>query len=171
MMDLSSVRLESVSKRDVPEIAQMAEKIWWHHFPGIISDEQIRYMLKKMYSPEVIEAEIEGEEVDYRFILCREDKVGFCSFGPSEHPDEMKIHKLYILPACQRRGFGIGALQCIERLCREYGLTTMTLAVNKHNSSAIRAYKRGGFVIQESVTENIGGGFVMNDYIMRKKLA
>ena len=108
--------------------------------------------------------------MDYRFILCREDKVGFCSFGSTEHPKEMKIHKLYILPLCQQHGFGSGALQCIEKLCREYGATTMTLAVNKHNSSAIHAYKRRGFVIQESVTVDIGGGFIMDDYIMRKKL-
>ncbi len=170
-MDLSSVRLKSVSKEDVPEIVQMAEKIWWHNFPGILSDEQIRYMLAKMYSPEVMEAEIEGEKVDYRLILCREDKVGFCSFGPTEHPEEMKIHKLYVLPRFQRHGYGSGALHCIEEECRKSGCRTMTLAVNKHNSSAIHAYRRKGFVIEESVTVDIGGGFIMDDYIMRKKLA
>jgi ribosomal protein S18 acetylase RimI-like enzyme len=127
-------------------------------------------MLAKMYSPEVVEAEIEGERVFYQFILCGEDKVGFCSFGPTEHPEEMKIHKLYILPPCQQRGFGSGAIRCIERFCREYGFTTMTLAVNKHNRIAVHAYERRGFVIEEFVTVHIGGGFIMDDYIMRKKL-
>ena len=47
----------------------------------------------------------------------------------------------------------------------------MTLAVNKHNSGAIHAYRRKGFVMEESVTVDIGGGFIMDDYIMRKKLA
>jgi GNAT superfamily N-acetyltransferase len=117
-----------------------------------------------------MEAEIEGEKVDYRFILCKEDKVGFCSFGPAKYPKEMKIHKLYVLPRFQRHGYGSGALHCIERLCREYGIITMTLAVNKHNSSAIHAYKRRGFVVRESVTADIGEGFIMDDYIMEKKL-
>jgi GNAT superfamily N-acetyltransferase len=169
-MELSSVRLKIVSKEYVPEIVQMAERIWWHHFPGILSDGQIRYMLAKMYSPEVIEAEIQGEKVDYRFILCREDKVGFCSFGPTEHPGEMKIHKLYVRPHFQGHGYGSGALHCIEEECRKFGYRTMILAVNKHNSGAIHAYKRRGFVIQDSVTVDIGEGFIMDDYILRKEL-
>jgi hypothetical protein len=43
--------------------------------------------------------------------------------------------------------------------------------VNKANARAIMAYKRNGFVITESVITDIGGGFVMDDYVMAKDLA
>jgi hypothetical protein len=40
------------------------------------------------------------------------------------------------------------------------------LAVNKRNENAIAAYAKHGFAIVESVVKDIGGGFVMDDYVM-----
>ena len=40
------------------------------------------------------------------------------------------------------------------------------LAVNKRNAAAIAAYRKHGFEIVEAVVKDIGGGFVMDDYIM-----
>jgi hypothetical protein len=42
--------------------------------------------------------------------------------------------------------------------------------VNKRNTRAIAAYQRNGFVTADSVVTDIGGGFVMDDYIMAKEL-
>jgi len=42
--------------------------------------------------------------------------------------------------------------------------------VNKRNAKAIAAYQRNGFVIADSVVTDIGHGFVMDDFIMTKKL-
>lgn len=148
----------------------MAESIWRQHFPGIISDEQIDYMLAKYYSVEAMSAELEGGQVEYYFIAHDEDRVGFCAFGLAEHPKMLKIHKFYVLPRFQRHGFGSGALHCIEGECGKYGCSMMTLAVNRHNSAAINAYRRKGFIIQESAAVDIGEGFVMDDYIMEKRL-
>jgi ribosomal protein S18 acetylase RimI-like enzyme len=40
------------------------------------------------------------------------------------------------------------------------------LAVNKHNAQAIAAYRKNGFRVADAVVKDIGGGFVMDDYIM-----
>lgn len=166
----SRVGLKHVERDDLPEIVHMAESIWRQHFPGIISDEQIDYMLEKLYSLEAMTREFEKGHTEYRFILHGEERVGFCAFGFAEHPTVMKIHKLYVLPRFQRHGFGSGALHCLEGECSKSGCSMMTLAVNRQNRSAIHAYSSRGFVIEESVTVNIGGGFFMDDYIMKKKL-
>ena len=42
----------------------------------------------------------------------------------------------------------------------------MIRSVNKRNQQALGAYRRYGFVIREEVVVDIGGGFVMDDYIM-----
>jgi diamine N-acetyltransferase len=42
------------------------------------------------------------------------------------------------------------------------------LAVNKRNVNAINAYLKHGFRIAEAVVKEIGGGFVMDDYVMEK---
>jgi len=44
------------------------------------------------------------------------------------------------------------------------------LGVNRFNEKAIRAYRRNGFAIREELKTDIGGGFVMDDFIMEKGL-
>lgn len=46
----------------------------------------------------------------------------------------------------------------------------MILAVNKRNDKAIGSYKKYGFVVRETVVDDIGRGFVMDDFVMEKKL-
>ena len=82
----------------------------------------------------------------------------------------MKLHKLYLLPEMQGRGLGSRLLQHVEREVRAGAGRRLILSVNKRNAKAITAYKRNGFVIAESVVTDIGGGFVMDDYIMAKDL-
>ena len=48
--------------------------------------------------------------------------------------------------------------------------STLILNVNKNNVQAIRAYEKNGFAIREAVVVDIGGGFVMDDYVMAKPL-
>jgi len=167
----AEVMLQKVSRKNLPKVRAMTEEVWWHHFPGILSEKQIAYMLSRLYSVEAMEAELECGKVSYRFILCEGVRAGFCAFGPTENPGEMKIHKLYVLPRFQRRGCGSGALQRIEELWRNMKGTTLILAVNKQNRGAIYAYRQAGFAIQESVCVDIGEGFFMDDYIMVKRLA
>ena len=57
----------------------------------------------------------------------------------------------------------------IDRACgvaRSRNCNRLMLAVNKNNRSAIDAYLKHGFSIADAVVKDIGGGFVMDDYIM-----
>jgi ribosomal protein S18 acetylase RimI-like enzyme len=49
-------------------------------------------------------------------------------------------------------------------------LGALRLNVNKHNIKAIGAYRKSGYETVESVVADIGGGYVMDDYVMAKKL-
>ena len=84
-------------------------------------------------------------------------------------PGVTKLHKLYLLLELHGRGWGSRLLQHCEREIRTAGARRLILAVNKRNTKAIAAYQRNGFVIAESVVTDIGGGFVMDDFIMAKK--
>jgi ribosomal protein S18 acetylase RimI-like enzyme len=44
------------------------------------------------------------------------------------------------------------------------------LAVNKRNTTAIASYKKYGFVVREAIVDDIGHGFVMDDFVMEKVL-
>jgi diamine N-acetyltransferase len=153
-------------RQHLPEIAALAETVWRAHYPGIISAEQIDYMLGRMYDLAVMGAELANGD-RYDRLLLEEKLVGFASYGPAE-PKELKLHKLYIHPDHQRCGFGTRLLEHVIAEARQRGFGKLVLTVNKANANAIAAYQKNGFTIRESVVVDIGGGFVMDDFVMER---
>jgi ribosomal protein S18 acetylase RimI-like enzyme len=164
------IRIEPAGVEHLAEIAALARIIWRAHYPGIISSTQIEYMLERMYNVEAMAREL-GNGVVYERLLVSGKLRGFSSFGPAPDATELKLHKLYIHPNAQRQGLGGMLLQRVEEAARERGLQHVVLAVNKQNAKAIAAYRKHGFAIRESVMADIGGGFVMDDYVMAKRVS
>jgi len=165
-----SVEILPVTEEHLPALAELAGVIWRQHYPGIISHEQIDYMLGKMYSLDTLRAEIRFKGIHFVRLLVEGSFVGFGSFGPSADPGVMKLHKCYLLPEMHGRGYGSQLLQHCEQEVRQLGARRLILAVNKHNTKAVTAYQRNGFAVAESVITDFGSGFVMDDYIMVKDL-
>ena len=146
----------------VGEIARLADLVWRAHYPGIISQEQIDYMLSKMYDLDVLRGEI-ANGITYLRALDRDQLEGFAAYGPAAN--EIKLHKLYVHPGRQRLGIGRALIEQVDCAC---GGRTLVLTVNKGNQKAIAAYKKHGFTIRNSVVVDIGGGFLMDDFVMEK---
>jgi ribosomal protein S18 acetylase RimI-like enzyme len=164
------VRIEPALPRHLPAIAALAGVIWRAHYPGIIPREQIEYMLARMYDLDTMRREMTGEGVRYLRLLCGEELIGFAASGSTAEPATAKLHKLYLRPDCQRRGLGGRLLRRVEDDARAAGVATLILNVNKRNAAAIAAYRKHGYAVRESVTLDIGGGFVMDDFVMAKAL-
>ena len=152
---------------DLPKIAELAGKIWRASYPGMISPEQIEFMLEWMYNLKALRTELESG-VCFDQLFVGDTLIGFASYGPEA--GEMKLHKLYIDPDRQRHGYGSQLLAHVEQRSAELGFRTLVLGVNKRNTRAISAYEKNGFRIRASVVNEIGNGFVMDDYIMEKVL-
>jgi GNAT superfamily N-acetyltransferase len=158
------------TEADLPAIARLADLIWRAHYPGIISTEQIAYMLAKMYSIETLQDEIRLRAIRYERLLVGDDFAGFASHGPTEQAKVFKLHKIYLCPAWHGRGLGSLLLRHCERETARLGAGRLMLTVNKQNTKAIAAYRRNGYAITDSVVTDIGGGFIMDDYVMAKQL-
>ncbi|MGA2278675.1 MAG: GNAT family N-acetyltransferase [Verrucomicrobiota bacterium] len=154
----------------LPAISGLAGVIWRACYPGIITHEQIDYMLARMYALDVLRDEIHFQGICYDLLLVDGKPVGFASYGPTPEPGVVKLHKLYLLPELHGRGLGSRLLQQVEHEVRAGAGHRLILSVNKRNTRAIAAYQRNGFVTADSVVTDIGGGFVMDDYIMAKEL-
>src|SRR5580658_540022 len=66
---------------DLPAIARLAGIIWRLHYPGIISPEQIEYMLAKMYSLETLREDIDLRAIHYERLLVGQELAGFAAYG------------------------------------------------------------------------------------------
>jgi ribosomal protein S18 acetylase RimI-like enzyme len=159
------------TEADLPAISELAGVIWRACYPGIITHTQIDFMLARMYALDTMREEIQSQGIRYERLLVGNEFIGFASYGPTEQAAIFKLHKIYLHPDWQGRGLGSRLLQHCEREIHQSGARRLILSVNKRNAKAIAAYQRNGFVIAESVVTDIGGGFVMDDYVMAKNLA
>lgn len=165
----STVQIQRVTSADADAIAALAAEIWQAHYANIISAQQIAYMLAQRYAPALIRAELaRGVSWDKLHIAGR--IVSYSSYFTLDEGREMKLDKLYVHPSQQRRGYGGLLVARALGAARQAACTALVLAVNKANAQAIAAYTKYGFHIRESVVQQIGGGYVMDDYIMVKNV-
>ena len=159
-----TVTLEPLAERDVETLCALAASIWQRHYPPIIGSAQTDYMLAQRYTPDAIRAELRRDDLWWDVVTAGGRMVAFASSLALE--SEMKLDKLYVDFGHQRRGFGGMLIAHVCERARRLGYRAVTLAVNKRNEHAIAAYRRHGFTICDVAVTDIGGGFVMDDYIM-----
>ena len=164
------IRIEPLTESDVDALAALAREIWYAHYPALITAAQIEYMLGQRYRPAILRSELARPGIRWDKLMIGPAMAGFSSYFPVPSAREMKLDKLYVHPRRQRRGYG-GLM--IERACeagRAESCQRLVLAVNKQNAAAIAAYRKHGFEIADAITQDIGGGFVMDDYVMARPL-
>jgi len=163
----SRIRIAPLTVADIDTLCALAGEIWRAHYAAIISPAQIEYMLAQRYNPGIVREELTRGDLWWDQLLIDGRMAGFASYFLLRNARAMKLDKLYVQPASQRRGYGRMLIDRAVTIARAYGCETLMLAVNKRNEPAIAAYQKHGFAIAESVVKDIGGGFVMDDYVMR----
>ena len=163
-----AAHIEPVAPEDVERLAGLAREIWYAHYSAIISAAQIEYMLGQRYNSDVVLAELRSDGMWWDKLTVAGGMAGFASYFLTGVPGEMKLDKLYVHPRLQRRGYGGMMIARAGEVARSSGCRRLVLTVNKNNHSAIAAYLKHGFRIADAVMKDIGGGFVMDDYLMVK---
>ena len=166
-MRLSSVTAPS----EIEAVATLAHEIWNQHFVPIIGQDQVDYMLEKFQSAPAIAGQISS---GYLYYMIEEDDqmVGYFALAPvSDVEGEAQLSKIYVREDYQGRGLGKAALEFAEELCVKMGVRKLWLTVNRQNSATMDFYRRMGFTIEGEVVQDIGNGFVMDDFRMAKTLS
>lgn len=164
---MSDVTIRVASDAELPLISQLAGRIWRAHYPSILSREQIEYMLGWMYDVAQLRKDV-ARGVVYELVLDGPRPIGFCGYEPAGR--ELKLHKLYLEVTEHGRGIGSLALRHVEDEARRRGLPLVVLGVNRFNTKALRVYERNGYKVRQELKTDIGGGFVMDDFILEKQV-
>ncbi len=162
------MQIRPATDADIPLLRDLAQRIWRACYPGIITAEQIEFMLGWMYSEAEIRSQL-GAGVPWEIAELDGEPVGYLSWQRDDD-GRVKISKLYVLAAHQRRGLGRKMLEHICEQTRALGAHAMWMQVNKRNDRAIGAYLKAGFHIEKEAVFDIGGGFVMDDYLMARSV-
>jgi len=165
MIDLIEVRSEA----QIADVAHLAREIWCEHYVPIIGQEQVDYMLGKFQSERGITEQI-AEAYEYYIVTHHEKSVGYMAVVPKMSEASLMLSKIYVKKSARGRGLGQKMLEFMENLCRHRNIKKIWLTVNKNNSHAISWYSRMGFINTASLIQDIGEGFVMDDYRMEKTI-
>lgn len=155
---------------DVAVVQRLADVIWHEHYPSIISPAQIDYMLARGYSDEALRKYLRDPGAGLVILHAGGGPAGFVAWARAGEPATTKLDKLYVLASARGIGCGRRLIEHVEAAARHDGARTVVLNVNKRNVKAIAAYRACGYAVRESVVVDIGGGHVMDDYVMAKAI-
>ena len=153
---------------EIETVARLAQEIWHEYYVPIIGLAQVQYMVPKFQSAAAIAAQI-ADGLEYFLIGLEGAAAGYFAIQRQPEKQSLFLSKLYVRKDMRGRGLARQALRHIDAVCRGASLTTIWLTVNKHNP-AVGTYERLGFETVAAVVADIGGGFVMDDYRMEKKV-
>ena len=161
------ITIKPASDSDLKVIQKLAYEIWPVVYGTIIPPGQVDFMLTSGYSIDSLTRQV--NEKKHHFILIGEDEhiFGYASYSSRE---EMaikiySIHKLYVLPEQHGKGLGKKLVNYIINVAQSAGAERLELNVNRYNP-ALAFYKKLGFEINREMNENIGHGYVVDDYVM-----
>ncbi|MDQ2070787.1 GNAT family N-acetyltransferase [Natronospira bacteriovora] len=154
----------------IADTARLARRIWREHYEPIIGQEQVAYMLERFQSEAAIAEQIaQGQE--YYLAVSESGSSGYLAVIPEASERSLKISKIYVRRSERGSGVGRQLLALAEQRARELGLERLWLTVNVNNTGSIAWYEATGFVNTGPVVQDIGGGFIMDDYRFEKALA
>lgn len=155
------------SDEEIIQLARVAKDIWYECYTELIPQEQIEYMLDRFQSEDALRDAIFKCNYTY-FLLYDEEIIAYCGVQPQM--DRLFLSKLYVRK--DKRGLGYASKLLDTAI--EFGLTlkkrALYLTCNKENNESLEMYKAKGFQNIASQENDIGGGFVMDDFVLEFEL-
>ena len=161
-----NIHLTIAKENDLKTIAQLAHLIWNDHYVNIVGQEQVDYMLDKMYNLESLKEQLNEKKHTFYLIESDANVLGFISVSSVNQQDYF-IHKFYINQ--QKSNLGIGS-EVLNLLIQKITPKSLFLTVNRQNFKSINFYFKNHFKIVRVEDFDIGNNYKMNDFIMIRKL-
>jgi len=132
------------TSKEIDEVVKIAHEIWREHYPPIIGNEQVEYMLENFHSKDAITVELKQYNYAYYLIKNNNGVIGY--IGIQLKGDDLFLSKIYIRSSERGNGIGKASMNFIKDLALENNMNRISLTVNKNNAGSIAAYYRLGFI-------------------------
>ncbi|MDL2294982.1 GNAT family N-acetyltransferase [Ruminococcaceae bacterium OttesenSCG-928-D13] len=169
--DLIFTKVET--DKQIAITAGLANTIWHECFAKLLSPDQIDYMVDKFQSAPAMTRQIRDEGYEYFLVEMPNGAGGHTPgayVGIQAKDGKLLLSKLYMLDEHRGKGYARDIMAFVEQAGRERGCVGVWLTVNRHNERAIAVYHKTGFELTREQVQDIGGGYVMDDFIFEKSL-
>jgi ribosomal protein S18 acetylase RimI-like enzyme len=156
------IQLKIAQEKDLETIANLAKVIWNEHYVPFIGQEQVDYMLGKIYNHQSLIEQLNIKKHVFYLIQKDNNTIGFLSVS-SENGTDFFLHKFYISQQISNSGIGTKVLNLLIEIIKPKSLI---LTVNRQNFKSINFYFKNGFKIDRVEDFDIGDGYQMNDFVM-----
>ena len=156
--------------KQITQLVDLAKDIWEEHYIPIIGEKQVEYMLENFQSTRVVKEQI-SQGYNYYSIFHNEKIGGYMATKTDEKKKSIMISKLYVDKSSRKLGLGLKMLNFVQNKGTNENLEKLWLTVNKYNTNSIDWYLKMDFINTKSVVQDIGNGFVMDDYVLEKVLS
>lgn len=173
-MALIFEKLKSVDKEKISQMAEFAGSIFFEYYDSYLPAGQAEYMKNKFLSEKAIAEKISENhdpKVNFEFAVDETtgEKTGFICYWIQKDEDgknECYLDKYYLSSQFRGKGFGKQMMDHLKIFCVENQLKQISLNVNKYNKT-VAIYEKLGFKNIRSEVNDIGNGYVMDDFVMR----
>jgi GNAT superfamily N-acetyltransferase len=145
------ISLRTPTNEDIPALAAMAGKIFWHTFTGMMPESDLQRYIATAFTPEQFLCE--WMDIGNTFIIAFYDQqwAGYAKINTRKAAERREVEKyieverLYLLPEYQGHGIGPLLMDYCVHYAMDHGYDTLWLNVWARNTNAIDFYLRCGF--------------------------
>lgn len=158
-----SMKLVLVDQNLIELTSNFAQEVFIDYYSNLIGKDQSLYMADLFLSKKAITDLIQNGAV-FKLVMNENEPVGFFEYIKEEN--KVFLSKLYVKKEYRKKGISKMMLEDCINFAKTSNKNSIYLTVNKGNTNSIDVYKHYGFKQIDAVVNDIGNGYVMDDYIM-----
>ena len=160
------LQIEKATTEDASIIHELAHQIYYPTYSGILSQEQMDFMLEKSYTVSALQESMLNDQ-DFYIAYDQQAPIGFIALK-SKNATILRIEKLYLLPLTQGKGFGSQLIDFAKNEASLRNKSIVELNVNRGNKAYYFYLKIGFKVVQEVDIPYFG--YILDDYVMQVRI-
>lgn len=162
-------QVRTATTSDIPLIQQLTDEIWRPTYKDLMTAEQLEYMINLIYSTSSLTSQMLEKQHQFILLYDGERPIGFASYSTTDEEDVYKLQKIYLHGDYQGKGVGRLLLESVIKRVKAAHATILELDVKRDNKARF-FYEKMGFTIVKEKDTDIGNGYWMRDYVMRRPL-
>jgi GNAT superfamily N-acetyltransferase len=162
-------QIQTATINDIPLIQQLTDEIWRPTYKDLMTPEQLEYMIELIYSTTALTNQMTEKQHEFVLLYDEQRPIGFASYSPTDETAVYKLQKIYLHGDYQGKGVGKFLLNSVIDRIKAVDGTILELDVKRDNK-ARDFYEKQGFTVLKEKDTDIGNGYWMRDYVMRKPL-